>query len=197
MLEPLRNERRDYAWKYFSFHADQRIKTFNFYILLCTVVVGGILAFIKDARSPWMASPGTMLLAFASFVFWKLDRRNKDLICHAEKALRRIEIATCEDARGSLPPECCVFSTEDLATEKTKSENGRPTWSPLSWPCGYFTYSTCFGWVFAVIGFGSLALTFALPLLPANQPAQQVPQQQFFIGGQAATPAQQTGAAKP
>ncbi len=40
---------RDYAWKYFSMHADQRLKTFNFHVTLSTLIAGAFVAFLKDA----------------------------------------------------------------------------------------------------------------------------------------------------
>lgn len=38
MDEKIRNEIHDYVWKYFQIHADQRLKTFNFYMILCTLI---------------------------------------------------------------------------------------------------------------------------------------------------------------
>jgi hypothetical protein len=74
-----RAETREYAWKHWSFHADQRLRTFHFYILVVSVLVAGILAYLKDAPQPWFAIPGGMLLGFLSFIFWRLDCRNRVL----------------------------------------------------------------------------------------------------------------------
>jgi len=45
-------ETRDYIWKYWVCHADQRLRTFHFFILLVTVFLAGILTYLKDARYP-------------------------------------------------------------------------------------------------------------------------------------------------
>lgn len=50
MDERKREELRDQAWKYFSLNADQRLKAVNFYIILCTVIAGGLLSLISRAR---------------------------------------------------------------------------------------------------------------------------------------------------
>src|SRR5438128_12537956 len=72
MREKDRSEAREYAWRYFSLHADQRLKTFNFYLILVTVILSGVLAFVKDAKVPLLAAiPVILLLPLLSFVFYK------------------------------------------------------------------------------------------------------------------------------
>jgi hypothetical protein len=91
MDEQKREELRDQAWKYFALHADQRLKAFNFYLILCTVIAGGLLTLIKDARDPRIAILVALLLPSLSLVFWKLDTRNRQLIDHSQEALMFFE----------------------------------------------------------------------------------------------------------
>ncbi len=35
---------RDYAWKYFQVHADQRLRAFQFYIAISTALFAGVIA---------------------------------------------------------------------------------------------------------------------------------------------------------
>jgi hypothetical protein len=91
----LRAELRDYAWKYFSTHADQRLKSFNFFLTLYTFAFGGLILLVKDAHSPLLGALAGVLLSFLAFIFWKLDVRNRELIAYGEAALKHLE----DDAR--------------------------------------------------------------------------------------------------
>ncbi len=94
---------RQYAWSYFSVHADQRLKTFNFYAVLSTAMVAGILAIAKEAKNPAVAAPLAFLLAFLSFIFWKLDQRNRQLVKHGENALKHLEEQISPSADPASP----------------------------------------------------------------------------------------------
>lgn len=52
-----RESLREYAWKYFALHADQRLRAFYFYVLLSTVIVGALLTVAKEAQRPGVGSP--------------------------------------------------------------------------------------------------------------------------------------------
>ncbi len=186
--QDLLKDMHDYAWNYFAVHAEQRLKTFNFYLLLVTVVLGGLLAYLKDSKTPALAFPVGLLLALLSFVFWKLDRRNRELIRHAEGALR-----TIEDARdvpvGTVPENLKLIGQEENKTTAIR-DIGKVTSNPLTWWTGHYSYSDCFGVLFSV--FGLLGVTIAVGVFflapSAAPPPAPIPQQQFFIGGQPASP---------
>jgi hypothetical protein len=135
---------RDHAWDYFELHAEQRLKTFHFYILLET---GLIAAMLLAAR---VGLPDVRVLAiigltmvFFSYVFWKLDFRTKGMIKVAEEALRLFErrrFGADEQMASSAP-----FTNDPQA-------RGLVGISPF----GTLSYSKCFGAVF--VGFGLLGL---------------------------------------
>ena len=50
---------RSYAWDYFALHADQRMKLFNFFLVLAGLILGAFPAVRGMA-------PGTKLVALAS-----------------------------------------------------------------------------------------------------------------------------------
>jgi hypothetical protein len=81
----------DYAWKWFSFHADQRIKMFNYMF----VVFGIFAVAIVNAVINHLPNIVTVTLCFiASFValtFARLDRRNRDLVWFGEDVLMHLE----------------------------------------------------------------------------------------------------------
>jgi hypothetical protein len=188
MQEESRNEMRKYAWQYFSLHSDQRLKTFNFYLILVTVVLGGLLAFIKDAKVPQLGAPAGLLLAFLSFIFWKLDRRNRELIQHSEDILKRIEndIPTAE-----VPAELRLFMQEQAKTDEIRTAR-RVGWNPRSWFKGHYSYSDCFRAMFWMIGILGVATSVGTLFLGAPKEVTPViPQQQFFIGSWPSDPTHQ------
>ncbi len=65
MDEELRKELRTHAWAYFDRHAEQRLKTFNFYLILCGAIVAGVLGLRVPTRSYPM--PGHLPFCSATF----------------------------------------------------------------------------------------------------------------------------------
>lgn len=81
----------DYAWKWFSYHADQRVKMFNFML----VALGIFAAAIVNAITYHMAHRATAVLCFIAgilaLVFGFLDMRNRDLVLLGEELLTALE----------------------------------------------------------------------------------------------------------
>lgn len=76
------------AWDYFQLHSTQRLTTFNFYLVIASVLTAGLVStFQKDFIFPIAGMALGGLLSFFSFIFWVLDRRNSQLIKNAEAAL--------------------------------------------------------------------------------------------------------------
>lgn len=143
-------ESREYAWNYFCIHAEQRLKTFNFFVVLSSVISGATLTITKDLSNYLYAAPMGFLLTFFAFIFWKLDVRNKELIKHGEQALRKIELYTKENNIGEISVN--LFLNEEEYTSK-KRENSNV----------YCSYSKCFNLVFLAFGLaGFLAGVFLL-----------------------------------
>lgn len=141
---------RDYTWGYFSLHADQRLKTFNFFVVLCVALTAGILAIVREAKDPAVASPLAFLMTFLSFVFWKLDQRCRQLIQHAETALKFIE------DKAYLPESDIAPHPLKLVTGEEEITNGLKRFpaGTLNIFSAHFSYQTCFEWVFFVLGVG-------------------------------------------
>lgn len=94
--DPLRKQ----AWDYFHLHSAQRLTTFNFYLGLSTATTATLfLTFQKDYRVPSVGIVLSLLLLIFSFVFWKLDGRNRELIKLSEEALKFFE------EKSGLPDE--------------------------------------------------------------------------------------------
>ena len=152
MANPLpaddRKELRDYAWKYFDRHAEQRLKTFNFYLLLCGGFIAGIVT-VLGRQEFGAAGALAILFSFVSFVFCKLEVRNRHLTKHSEEALKTLEDElSLPDEPGGMPHRCKLFRREEAEMSKKRR-----------FPRGtYFSYTTCFKLIFGVFGWGSAML---------------------------------------
>lgn len=144
MDQELRVELREYAWNYFRIHADQRLRTFNFYLIICALISGGLGAIIKESTTVIVGIPLALIMTFLSFIFWKLDTRNKQLIRHGEEALICLENDACKETQDAIPSSLSIFCNEEKATNLLKGQSL------------VYTYSTCFHLVFLVFGVGGL-----------------------------------------
>ena len=139
-------ELKDYAWDYFLAHGQARLTTFRFYLVFCTILCAGIFMILANGSRVWVAGPLCWLLAFLSFVYWKVDQRHKELLKHAQVALM-----ACEEKWGligddGLPHPLCLF-TRDAHIKETRKQQQHADGLKL-------TYSQCVRLVFLVMGVG-------------------------------------------
>lgn len=141
--DPHKEHLRKQAWEYFNLHAGQRLKTFNFYIVICALLSTALFGlYQKEHSNPWIGLLlGTLLVLF-SFIFWKLDERNRELIHHGEAALRFFETEADYDSENGIPHVAKVFSREGYETEEKRHVNKANFWER------HFSYSDCFRRVF-------------------------------------------------
>src|ERR1051326_8232066 len=82
---------RTYAWSYFAYHADQRMKTFNFFLIVAGLLAGGITTLLRDGGDPRWVCPLGVVLTMLSLIFWKLDQRNRQLVRNGETAIKHLD----------------------------------------------------------------------------------------------------------
>lgn len=149
---------RKQAWDYFSLHAGQRLTTFNFYIVISALLSTGLLTtFNKDYQSPLLGLLVGSFLPLFSFVFYKLDERNRELIRGAEEALKFFENQTNYADDDKIPHIAKIFCREDYETGKKKAAYSTSIWDR------HFAYSDCLKWVFrsfAFIGLTGVVISF-------------------------------------
>ncbi len=138
---------RQHAWEYFHYHASQRLTTFHFYIIICSIVATGYLTAIKDSNTKPLGIILGLLLPFLSFIFWKLDTRNKQMIKNAEAAIRHLEAESALEDVPEKPHVLKVFTFEEAQSRRLREQNSVWPWKR------HYTYSRCFGCVFIVLGF--------------------------------------------
>ena len=89
---PQRDEFRRYAWDYFQFHATQRLSTFNFFVVLSVLLMSAAMTtFQEKFFLPCAGGFLGLILATLSFVFWKMDQRNQQLLKNGTEALMHLD----------------------------------------------------------------------------------------------------------
>lgn len=105
----------DLGWKYFQQHAQQRIIYFNYFVIFSTILTTGLVAtFQANFQAPYLGIGIGLIQTFLSFVFWKIDDRNKFLTKHAENIIKKIESNAGESKYK-------IFSEEEIETVKLKN----------------------------------------------------------------------------
>lgn len=128
----------EHVWRYFELHANQRITTFNYFLILSGAVAAGLASTLQGSQR--FSSLGVVLgliLAMTSFVFWKLDQRVSFLIKHAESALREVEQSFDAD----------VFQLFDMDPRESDARATTVSWWSRMW-----TYGKAFRIIFAMMG---------------------------------------------
>ena len=92
-------DERQFVWEHFKLNAEQRIKSFNFFVLLSMFADGGALTALERGS----AHAVVVLLGFAivmfGIVFGIVDARSRSLIELTIPALKQIELAFQEQSR--------------------------------------------------------------------------------------------------
>ncbi|MDP9190476.1 MAG: hypothetical protein M3P06_02080 [Acidobacteriota bacterium] len=147
----------DRAWASFALHAGQRLTTFNFFIILSSLLINGLVVTLqRDFRVPNIGVVIGLLLAVLAFIFWKIDVRNRQLIKLAEDVIKYFE-RTASKANDTDPCHvAALFTREAAATAKFRS--AAPFW--------HFSYARAFAWVYCLVG--TTGITCAVILLTSR-----------------------------
>ena len=137
---------REYVWGYFQLHSSQRLTAFNFYIVISTAIAAGYIFALGVYSIPAIAVPLGFTVSLLSFVFWKLDVRNRQLIKNAEEALKYLEDFTSTGGDKDQCEALKVFTYEEKQTNRMKARRSFWPWK------NYYSYSVCFNMVFVVFG---------------------------------------------
>jgi hypothetical protein len=127
----------DYAWNYFSLHAGQRMQSVNFFLLAASFLVGAYVAALGGNR-PGLGAGISIVGAITSFVFYRIERRVRELLKAAEAALSPIEARLASETAN--PSLRILERAEKMA--------------PDAWK-----YSKGFGILYAAVGIAFIAAT--------------------------------------
>ncbi|WP_444929405.1 hypothetical protein ACJJIF_16435 [Microbulbifer sp. SSSA002] len=92
-------EQGQYLCEHYRFAADQRLRVFNFFVVLTMFVEGGIFTAVeKDFHPLILALLGGFVVILVT-VFWLMDIRSRQLLKLAVPALKTLEMGFPEEAR--------------------------------------------------------------------------------------------------
>lgn len=144
---------RNYAWEYFKFHADQRMKTFNFFLIAEGLFAGAIATLIKTNGAPTIVKALSVVFCLLSIIFWKIDQRNKRLVKNGEEAVKYLDDLYDLPNNGKEPHVLKIFTRDDFHTDKAK-QIGRPFIE------AHYSYTWCLSCVFAIFLILGISLLF-------------------------------------
>ncbi len=84
------HERLDYAWKWFDYHAKQRVSMFNFFLIASGLFATAYVNALKEGENV-LGAVLSFLGAIIAAAFVVLDLRNATLVYLGEDVLRRLE----------------------------------------------------------------------------------------------------------
>ena len=83
------------ALSYYQQRTNQRMGYFNFFVTFATLLSGGLVTILvthqENAHILWGGIVAGLLLMICSFVFWRIDVRNRDLRICSEGVIKEIE----------------------------------------------------------------------------------------------------------
>ncbi|WP_066960763.1 hypothetical protein [Microbulbifer sp. Q7] len=99
---------QQYLCEHYRFNAEQRLKAFNFFVVLSMFADGGVFTAVEKGFHPLILVMLGGFVVIVSCVFWVMDLRSRALLNLAVPGLRAIE--------QQLPETARVFS-RDLHTQ--------------------------------------------------------------------------------
>lgn len=92
-------EGKDLVWDHFKFNAEQRLRGFNFFVLLSIFANGGVFAALEKGLNPRLLVVLGSFICLLAIVFWLVDSRSRQLLNITIPALKEIESAFPESYR--------------------------------------------------------------------------------------------------
>ena len=121
-------DQSQYVWNYFQLHASQRLITFNFYIVISTAIATGYMVTLGVSSISVLAILLGFTISLLSFIFWKLDVRNKQLIKNAEEALKYLEAQIYTSGDENESNVLKIFTYEEEQTNRMKMNKSVWPW---------------------------------------------------------------------
>lgn len=80
-----------FVWDHFKFNAEQRLKSFNFFVLLSIFADGGVFTALEKSFDPKLLILLGAFIVILAVVFWLVDTRSQNLLKLTIPALKEIE----------------------------------------------------------------------------------------------------------
>ena len=90
---------REFVWAHFKLNAEQRLRGFNFFVVLAIFADGGVLAALQRGFSPGLLILLGAFTVLLAQVFWLVDARSRQLLELTITALKEMEAEFPESYR--------------------------------------------------------------------------------------------------
>jgi hypothetical protein len=134
--QPLQNLQFDYAWKWFSFHADQRVKMFNFMLIVFGIFATAIVSAVNYHLPAGFITALCIVAGVLGLIFPRLDRRNRDLVWLGEDLLMHLERTVIFGNAGQIEDrngDPIVFGILSRQASEDRARNERPLIEVFRW----------------------------------------------------------------
>jgi len=153
------------AWDYFQQHANQRIRYFNFFVILSSLMTTGLLTTFRESfHVPLIGMIIGILQMVFAFVFWKIDERNKFLTKNGENTIKEIERNYFFGNNHDYSQKLRFFTNEEIETDKRARETRNIITKQM---LHSRAFNLMFG-VFFIIGFLGASASLYLKIFPTN-----------------------------
>jgi hypothetical protein len=95
-------DRFEYAWRWFSLHANQRYSMFNFFMLFAGILANALVLLMIN-RFHTQAGTLAVVAALMCGMFVFLDKRNRQLVHLGEQILTQLESEVAHGQGGEGP----------------------------------------------------------------------------------------------
>lgn len=127
-------EARRYAWGYFALHADQRMKLFNFFLILSGLILGAFPAVRGMAAGSKAVALLPLLLVLTAFIFWRLEERTRQLVKNGEDAPQFLDKQwPVEQLPDGTPHYLRLFERDDYLMNAVKKRWWAKRLVPISY----------------------------------------------------------------
>ncbi|MCK7596609.1 hypothetical protein M0G74_04895 [Microbulbifer sp. CAU 1566] len=90
---------QQYLYEHYRFNADQRLKAFNFFVVLSMFADGGVFTAVEKDFHPLILVLLGGFVVIVSGVFWLMDMRSRQLLNLTVPGLRAMEQGLSAEAR--------------------------------------------------------------------------------------------------
>ena len=108
----------DHAWAHFSYHAQQRLITVRFFLVIFAILFAGCITLLDDGKLPILVGVISLLCLAVTLIFKRMDNRNVELIELSEEVLIKIQEVLERDLKTSFGEESDVVNIVRRSNEE-------------------------------------------------------------------------------
>ncbi|ABP81763.1 conserved hypothetical protein [Stutzerimonas stutzeri A1501] len=104
---------REFVWAHFKLNAEQRLRGFNFFVVLAIFADGGVLAALQQGFSPGLLVLLGAFTVLLAQVFWLVDARSRQLL--------ELTIVALKEMEADYPESYRLFAADALGQSRVIS----------------------------------------------------------------------------